>query len=213
MKTVALFVQHPQCDLQCANGIMKCLSPHYNFKLFGKHEIEDDFFSDIDLICFPGGMGDSDKFDRLLNKHVDIIRSLVRSGTPYLGICMGAYWADRDCFDILEGTRVQQYITRPTTDTRRPHAKGQLVEWEGKLERMYFYDGPAFIGGNVDCVAKYSNGDPMAIIQGNVGLIGCHPESQKYWYNYHSWMPKHWHGGRHNELLLNFVNKLVENNK
>lgn len=210
MKTIAIFVQQPQCSVQCANGVIKSLSSHYNFKLFSKYEIEDDFFNDVDLICFPGGEGDSARFDKLLNRHVDSIRNHVRNGKPYLGICMGAYWADMSCFDILEGTRVEQYITRPNADTRRPHAKGQLVEWEGQLERMFFYDGACMVGGNMDIVAKYSNGDPMAIIQGNVGLIGCHPESQQYWYSYHSWMPKHWHGGRHNELLLNFVDRLVQ---
>ena len=209
MKTIALFVQHPQCSAQCANGIIKSLSPKYNFKLFTKHEIEDEFFEDVDLICFPGGTGDSDRFHTLLARHIDSIRNLVRNGKPYLGICMGAYWADMSCFDILEGTRVEQYITRPNTDTRRPHAKGISVNWEGNEERMFFYDGACMVGGNVDCVARYSNGDPMAIIQGNVGLIGCHPESQKFWYDYHSWMPKHWHNGKHNELLLKFVDKLL----
>ena len=29
-------------------------------------------------------------------------------------------------------------------------------------------------------IARYKNGDPMAIMQGNVGLIGCHPESEKH---------------------------------
>ncbi len=211
MKTIALFVQHPNCSIQCANGVIKALSSKYNFKLFSKHEIEDDFFDDVDLICFPGGTGDSDRFDKLLARHVRSIRSLVQNGKPYLGICMGAYWADKSCFDILDGTRVEQYITRPNADTRRPHAKGQLVTWEGQLERMFFYDGACMVGGNVDVVASYSNGDPMAIIQRNIGLIGCHPESQRYWYDYHSWMPKHWHHGRHNELLLKFVDRLIEN--
>ncbi len=122
-----------------------------------------------------------------------------------------AYWADQYYFDILEsGTRVVQYIKRPNADTRRPHAKGMLVNWQGQQERMYFYDGCAITGNNMDVVATYSNGDPMAVIQGKIGLIGCHPESTKVWYDYHSWMPRHWHQGRHHKLLLDFVNTLVE---
>jgi hypothetical protein len=49
----------------------------------------------------------------------------------------------------------------------------------------------------------------MAIIQGNVGLIGCHPESLEYWYNDYKYIKEHWHNERHHKLLLNFVNKLV----
>ena len=210
MKTIAIFVQHPVCSAQSVNGIVKSLQSKYRFKIFTKHEVEDNFFDDVDLICFPGGIGDSDRFDIILDRHVDSIRNHVSKGNPYLGICMGAYWADRDYFNILDGVRVEQYIKRPNADTRRPHAKGQLVEWQGQLERMYFYDGACMVGSNMDVVATYSNGDPMAIIQGKIGLIGCHLESEKVWYDYYKWMPKHWHGGRHNELLLNFVDKLVE---
>ena len=203
-------MQHPVCSAQSVNGIVKTLSPKYNFKIFTKHEVEDSFFEDVDLVCFPGGVGDSDKFDVLAARHVDSIRSYVRNGGKYLGICMGAYWADSDYFNILDSdNRVVQYIRQPNTCTRRPHAKAMPITWQGKQERMYFYDGCAITGNNLDIVATYSNGDPMAVIQGKVGLIGCHLETEKFWYDYYSWMPKHWHHGKHNELLLEFVDKLM----
>ncbi len=202
-------MQHPVCSAQSVNGIVKSLHPYYNFKIFTKQEVEDTFFDDVDLICFPGGIGDSDRFDVILDRHINTIRTQIANGKAYLGICMGAYWADRDYFNILNETRVEQYIRRPNADTRRPHAKAQLVDWQGQLERMYFYDGACMVGGDMDIVATYSNGDPMAIIQGKIGLIGCHPESEKVWYDYYSWMPKHWHHGRHNTLLLNFVDRLL----
>jgi hypothetical protein len=85
------------------------------------------------------------------------------------------------------------------------------VTWQGQQEKMYFYDGCALVGdaGKFKTVATYGNGDAMAIIQNNIGLIGCHPESQPSWYNaYHSWMKPHYHGGRHHELLLDFVSDL-----
>ena len=213
MHTIAIFVHHPLCSVQSVNGIIQSLSPHYKFKIFTKHDIEDTYFNDVDLICFPGGLGDSDRFDFVLDRHVDTIRNWIKGGGRYLGICLGAYWADSYYFNILDsGTRVEQYIKRPNSDTKRPHAKGQLVSWQGQLERMYFYDGCAINGDNMDIVATYSNGDPMAVIQGKIGLIGCHPESQKVWYDYYTWMPRHWHNGKHNTLLLKFVDKLMESN-
>jgi hypothetical protein len=48
----------------------------------------------------------------------------------------------------------------------------------------------------------------MAIIQGNIGVIGCHPESLDYWYE-KKYMRNRWHKGRHHELLLGFVDELT----
>ena len=61
-------------------------------------------------------------------------------------------------------------------------------------------------------IARYAaNNDPMAIIQDRIGVIGCHPESEKYWYEeYYSWMRPHWHCGHHHELLLDFTNDLMK---
>jgi hypothetical protein len=59
-------------------------------------------------------------------------------------------------------------------------------------------------------VATYANGDAMAVIQKRIGLIGCHPESEEFWYQQPSWMRSYYHGGRHHSLLLNFANQLMQ---
>ena len=77
---------------------------------------------------------------------------------------------------------------------------------------MFFYDGCAFtgLGLNVsDIWSLYPNGDPMAIIQGRLGLIGCHPESEPHWYENYSWMRGKYHNGEHHKLLLEFVDELM----
>ena len=196
--------------MQSGNGIIKALESHYHFKIFTRHEVENDFFDNVDIVAFPGGLGDSDSFDYLFKNNRDRITDFVHNGGRYLGICMGAYWAGRDYFDLLDNVDVEQYIKRPNTDTRRPHAKNLSVIWQGKDEKMFFYDGCAFGGGQYEIIAKYMNDDPMAIIQGKLGLIGCHPESQPHWYNSYSWMKGHYHGGEQHKLLLNFVDRLME---
>lgn len=196
--------------MQSGNGIIKALGDHYNFKIFTKHELEDDFFDNVDIVAFPGGLGDSDSFEFLLKSNRNRIYDFIRNGGRYLGICMGAYWAGSDYFNILHNVDVEQYITRPNTDTRRPHAKNLKVEWLGEEKNMFFYDGCAFGPGYYDTIAKYMNGDPMAIIQGRVGLIGCHPESEPHWYESYSWMKGKYHNGEQHKLLLDFVNKLME---
>jgi glutamine amidotransferase-like uncharacterized protein len=209
---IALFVHQPKVSIQSGNGVIKALEDHYSFKIFTKHELENDFFDDVDMVCFPGGIGDSDSYDYLLTHHARTIRNFISRGGKYLGICMGAYWAGSDYLNILHGVDATQYITRPNTDTRRPHAKNLEVTWLNNQEHMFFYDGCALVGNesNFEVVARYMNGDPMAIIQGNVGLIGCHPESQPHWYESYSWMKGKYHNGTQHKLLLDFVNELME---
>ncbi len=204
---IAIFIHQPVCAVDSANGIIKALNSQHTFKLFSIDEVEPTFFDDVDCVCFPGGFGDADRFDRLLKWNFDTVKNFVNNGGRYLGICMGAYWAGKHYFDLLDGIEVTQYIKRPKTCTRRPHPKAMPVQWLEQSERMYFYDGCAFVGNNMDVVARYSNSDPMAIVQRNIALIGCHLESEQWWYN-KKYLQPHWHGGKHHLLLANFVNNL-----
>jgi glutamine amidotransferase-like uncharacterized protein len=211
MKTIALFIHQPYCSVQSDNGIIKALSSNYQFKIFTKHELEDNFFDDVDCIAVPGGIGDASKFDMCFSANGERIKKFIKDGGKYLGICMGAYWAGQHYLDILEDVDAVQYIKQPNTCTNRPHAKNMPITWNNKSDKMFFYDGCALVGNKnkFETVATYSNGDAMAIIQHNIGLIGCHPESEIHWYQSYSWMREHYHKGRHHELLLEFVNRLM----
>jgi hypothetical protein len=205
--TIALFVADPMCSVQSANGIIKALGNDYNFKLFGKSEVEDVFFEDVDIVAVPGGFGDASSFSKLFKHNSKEVKKFVRRGGKYLGICMGAYWAGKHYFNILDNVDAVQYITQPGTDTRRPHAKDIKINWANTDTTMFFYDGCALVGnGKFNTVATYANGDPMAIIQGRIGLIGCHPEADTFWYDSYSWMQGKY-SSKHN-LLLDFVNQL-----
>ena len=206
--TIALFVADPFCSVQSANGIIKALGNSYAFKLFGKSEVEDGFFDDIDIIAVPGGFGDASSFGRLFNANQNSVKTFVTNGGKYLGICMGAYWAGSHYLDILDNVEAMQYITQPNTDTRRPHAKDITIVWQGHPNRMFFYDGCALVGdtSKSNIIATYSNGDAMSIIQNNIGLIGCHPEAEKFWYDSYTWLQGKY-TSKHS-LLLDFVNQL-----
>jgi len=210
---LALFTRHPHCSLQCCNGVIGALSPYYQFKLFNEQQCEDDTLDDVDMVIFPGGAGDSESYYRFFKDQdrIKFITDYVQSGGRYLGICMGAYWAGQEYFDLLQNADTVQYITRPNTDTRRPHPKAIDVTWLGTKEKMYFYDGCAITGNphNFDTIATYHNGDPMAIMQNRIGLIGCHPESEAFWYQQHSWMKTRYHNGTHHQLLRDFVAALM----
>ena len=211
MKTIALFVHDPKCSVQSANGIIKALGSHYQFKIFGKNPLEDCFFNDVDMIAVPGGIGDADSFHSLLRYSGSSIEKFVADGGAYLGICMGAYWAGSNYFNILDSVDAVQYITRPGTDTRRPHAKNINITWQGHPDRMFFYDGCALVGdtGKFKTIATYANNDPMAIIQGKIGLIGCHPESEQFWYDSYTWLRGKYQTN-HSKLLLDFVDSVFK---
>jgi hypothetical protein len=191
---------------------MKALGEYYNFKLFSKNVVEYNFFEGVDMVAVPGGFGDSDSYDNLLKHNAKSIRKFVHNGGRYLGICMGAYWAGHHYFNILDGVDAVQYIKQPRTDTRRPHAKAVAITWDGNPDRMFFYDGCALVGDHrkFKTIATYANGDSMAIMQNRIGLIGCHPESQDFWYESYSYLRGKYHNGHHHDLLLSFVNKLME---
>ena len=208
--TIALFIYDPKCSVQSGNGIIRALQSHYNFKIFGKNELEKVFFDDVDMIAVPGGLGDASSFDSAFKHNARPVRDFIARGGRYLGICMGAYWAGSHYLDILQDVDAVQYITRPGRDTRRPNAKNIKINWNGSNTEMFFYDGCALVGnGKYDTIATYSNSDPMAIIQNNIGLIGCHPESEQFWYDSYSWMRGRYHRGQHHTLLLDFVDQLM----
>ena len=179
--TIALFLHQPKCSIQSGNGILEALSLYYNFKIFTKHDLENDFFDNVDIVAIPGGIGDSDSYEYLMRINAGRIRKFVNQGGKYLGICMGAYWAGSQYFNILENVDAVQYITRPDTDTRRPHAKAIDIKWNQTPHKMFFYDGCALVGGlwtdlichqlNMFLVSKCSQ--LVCEIETNVGHILC----------------------------------------
>jgi glutamine amidotransferase-like uncharacterized protein len=218
VKTIAIFLHDPECSEDCVVAMVTSLSPNYNIRIFKEEDLDNDnFFNDLDVIAFPGGIGDSDSYPNFFTRtRANKIAKFISEGGCYLGICMGAYWAGSRYFDILDAVDAVQYIKRPNATVRRSFGTVADVEWNGSKEKMYFYDGCALIGdeNKFQTIARYANGDPMAIIQGRIGIIGCHPEAPLYWYEKPwQYINKYWNHGRHHKLLLEFVNKLVENNK
>jgi len=208
---IALFLNDPECSVICCAGMYEALSEHYTISIFTRHDLSNKLLKKADIVAFPGGIGNSGSFETLLEDRVDVVKEYLSRGGRYLGICMGAYWAGHYYFDLLDGVKAVQYIKRPDTEIKRSYATVAEITWKGKPESMYFYDGCAFVSKphKQKTIATYANGDPMAIIQNRIGLIGCHPESSLSWYRQH-YMKEYWHEFRHHELLLNFVNELME---
>lgn len=215
MSKIAIFFHDPYCSRDCVHGMKKALGSEHDVTIFNINELNLDFLKKFDMVAFPGGIGDADKFSEIFHwRKAQAIEEYVKSGGKYLGICMGAYWAGHHYFDILQSIEPVQYITQRDAIVRRSYGTAIPVNWENKTEFMFFYDGCCFVGDldKTDIIATYPEGRPAAVIQGNVGLIGPHPESEKDWYT-DSWnwsyMPNYWHHNKHHTLLLNFANRLL----
>jgi glutamine amidotransferase-like uncharacterized protein len=210
---IALFQNHPECSKQCCNGMIRSLSPSYDIDIFGKDDIKAGAFDSYSVIAFPGGIGDYTSYDKFFRRKAqNAVADYVHNGGHYLGICMGAYWAGSYWFDILDSVDSEQYIKRHNADIRRSYGTVAPVKWNGQDENMFFYDGCALVGdeSKFTTVGRYANGDPMAIIQGRVGLIGCHPESEEFWYQKpYDYIKDQWHQERHHTLLREFVDRLI----
>ena len=215
LKRMAIFMHHPECSEDSAYAIVHALSEEYQIRIFEESELDDDdFFINLDVIVFPGGIGDSDTYLNFFTRsRANRIADFIHGGGHYLGICMGAYWAGSRYFDLLTNADVVQYIKRPDANVKRSYGTVADVVWNDTPEKMYFYDGCCILGeeAGFKIMARYANNDPMASIQGRIGLIGCHLEAPKYWYEKPwQYIEKYWHNGRHHKLLLNYVNELTE---
>ena len=211
---IALFQNHPQCSRQCCDGMIKSLSPKYQIDMMTLDDMRQQKFKSYDCIAFPGGIGDYSSYDSFFRRKTEnAVADFVANGGYYLGICMGAYWAGSNWFDLLDSADTVQYIRQPNADIQRSYGTVAPVIWDKQLENVFFYDGCAIVGdeSKFKTVARYANGDPMAIIQGRVGIIGCHPESEELWYQkpFYQYSNKYWHQGRHHKLLLDFADELM----
>ena len=210
--TIAIFIHDPQCETECALGMIQGLLPDFHVRTFGIEELNYHFLMPFDVVAFPGGMGDSDDFDNIFTcKQILAVQDYVAAGGKYFGICMGAYWAGPHYFDLVEDLEVTQYITRKGCDitTDGPTiADVTFVHNMAFEETMFFYDGCAILGTDMHVVARYQNGDAMAIIQDNVGLFGCHPEALAWWYE-EGGMDASWYTPKHAQLMRDFVYQLL----
>lgn len=207
MKTpnLTIFVTEPYCEMNCAHAMASAFKPFFNVKMTS---LEDFDFLESDIVVFGGGVGDADAFHEIFSDaHIRKLKNFLANGGKYLGVCMGAYWAGKHYFDILGDADAVQYITQPNADIETDLQTIANVTWYNKNLPMYFYDGCAFVGdlSDADIVAKYKNGDAMAIVKNGVGVIGCHPESEKWWHEEIGF----WHHGVANKLLQEFAIDLI----
>ncbi len=135
------------------------------------------------LLIVPGGnfveMGNGLSATATAN-----VRSAVRAGLNYLGICAGAFLAGNSPYNglnLTSGVRFGFYSAE--NQGIRKAAVDIAIAGSSPLAQ-YWEDGPQLAGWG-DVVAKYPDGTP-AIVEGGVGegwviLTGTHPEAPESW--------------------------------
>ncbi|MGY5958941.1 BPL-N domain-containing protein [Kosakonia sp. BK9b] len=143
----------------------------------------------FDLYIQPGGGQDIPAaYDAIGDDGAEAIRDFVRSGKGYLGLCMGAYLADRNWIGLINAP-LDSEVGRPGADAHNEGDYTLSVKWDGKKESFYYQDGP-FLSNSTGSpgytpIAYYNNGDvamaAYAYGKGNVVLTGPHPEADESW--------------------------------
>lgn len=223
--SILVYTHAPMCSISCADGTREVLesSGLYDVKLIGpdsypKIDVTRDTLKHADCLVIPGGLGDSDQFDTKMNDISAAIIGYVAEGGRYLGICMGAYFTGKHYLNLLDSADAVQYIKRPGASTTREDHDIVELDWQGEAREVYFHDGAAFVSreGKIpgSVVARYSNGDAAAIIQeykqGKIGVIGPHPEAQKWWFYCQKRITARWHDCIQHDLILSFTKELLK---
>lgn len=143
----------------------------------------------FDIYIQPGGGQDiAGSYDVIGDDGAEAIRQFVKSGKDFIGICMGAYLADKDWIGLIDAP-LESEVGRPGS---RAYDEGDYtlqVKWNNKQEPFYYQDGPYLnnttSNAGFQAIAYYDNGD-VAIAryqygEGHVILSGPHPEADETW--------------------------------
>lgn len=143
---------------------------------------------DVDLYIQPGGGQDIPAaYAALGDDGAAALRDFVSGGKGFLGLCMGAYLADRDGIGLVD-VALQSEVGRPRSGIDDEGDHTIAIRWDGTWQRVYYQDGPFLTGSAADGfvpIAQYGNGD-VAIARyrhgrGTVVLAGPHPEADERW--------------------------------
>lgn len=192
---VAIYRGPAACD-DCPEALARAItrvSPRYRVTFVGPNERQD--ITDASLRHFkiyvqPGGGQDiAAALTQLGPQRVQAIRRFVTDGGNYLGLCMGAYLADRSNIGLIDD-QLDSEVRRPGSSATDEDDTAVPVRWGGQVETLYYQDGPFFPahadGRSFRQLAAYRNGDVAAAHyragSGSVVLSGPHPEADASWF-------------------------------
>lgn len=146
---VAIYRGPAGCE-DCSENVKQALlrlSPDYQIDFVGADEAVDitpQTLARYDLYVQPGGGQDIPAaLDSLGAARVQAIREYVARGGRYLGLCMGAYLADKGNFGLIRYD-LDSEAGRPGFEVKGIEDAAVRVVWDGKADSVFYQDGPYF---------------------------------------------------------------------
>lgn len=179
----------------CSEMVVKSLintGKNFSISYIGENEklrLNSRNLNKFDLYIQPGGGQDIPAaYDAIGDDGAEAIRNFVRSGKGFLGLCMGAYLADKDWIGLIDAP-LDTEAGRPGAEATDEGDYTLTILWGGKKDSAYYQDGPYLNNSSTSRgftpIAWYSNGDvAMAAYtygKGKVVLTGPHPEADESW--------------------------------
>jgi glutamine amidotransferase-like uncharacterized protein len=178
-------------------------SAGYSVAFLGPKEVEGDALGRFNIICVPGG--DMYQYaQEISSTGREKLRSFVRDGGGYIGICGGAYFASEQVIwngsplpmiplAIFPGkaegplNEIAPYPNYAICDVNIVDLTHPITESEPTTLSMLYYWGPALrlnADAQVSVLARYEKNNAPAILAfdyglGRVFLVGTHPEIGK----------------------------------
>ncbi|WP_328825315.1 BPL-N domain-containing protein [Tomitella gaofuii] len=180
----------PGCPEAVAGLLESCPTP-YTVRYCGpdeRRQLSSASLAQASLFAQPGGGSIADAWPHLRD-HAAAVRGFVAGGGAYLGFCLGAYLAaERWGYGVFSGEAVR-YIRSPGSTVQDTDDTIVDIDWRGEHKTMYFQDGPQFTSppeASAAVLGRYNTGAIAALVaaygSGAVGLVGPHPEANRWWY-------------------------------
>ena len=193
---VAIYRGPAACE-DCAEALERAIhraDPRYRIDFVGPNEATDvtpTTLRGYAIYIQPGGGQDIPAALRALGpQRAQAIRGFVTHGGRYLGLCMGAYLADRSNLGLIDND-LDTEVGRPGSAAMSEDDTVVPVRWGVRRQTLYYQDGPFFpIAGahtGFQPIGVYANGDVAAARyrhgRGTIVLSGPHPEADASWYD------------------------------
>lgn len=134
----------------CSEMVAKSLDEsgmRLKYNYIGEHEklhVTDENLKSFDIYIQPGGGQDIPAaYDSLGDNGARAIRNFVKNGKGFIGLCMGAYLADKNWIGLINES-LDSEVGRPHSGISDEGDYTINIDWFGIKAPFYYQDGPYF---------------------------------------------------------------------
>jgi glutamine amidotransferase-like uncharacterized protein len=160
----------------------------YKVQYFSRVNDLEQLAKSTELVVFPGTDDNAGSLDEFISEFsplsIESLRTFVRNGGKFLGVCGGAYIISKDYHTEFDSGLGLSLVDVTSEGYLSEEGATILdVTWKGKVRTIYYQLGPKFIplrSSNLRQTATYADGAIAACMisegRGIYYLVGPHPE-------------------------------------